>query len=104
MWLLLITTLGAVGLAFWRLNVSVRTLQVQQALTFQEVQHQSRVTRKALVSLVGDGAGEEPVLHSIVNSSEFQLIVEQDAKAQCVAKGIRWFGESEQEANEAVNS
>jgi len=89
--LTVILILLAVNLAVCLFNLSgtgyilarVFALQEQQSGTFTEIQHQARVTRKALVQLLDppEQTEEQKTLNAIVNSPAFKEAVEADARA-----------------------
>jgi hypothetical protein len=93
---LALLVLGNVLLSFSIIGSSAQST----AALFSEVQHQARVTRKALVQLLNpeEPTEEQKTLSAIVSSPEFSAAVIEDARKKCEAQGVRWFGESDQEA------
>jgi hypothetical protein len=83
--LLTLLTLGNIVLSL----AAIGAVGTSQAVLLAETQHQARITRRALVDLLGpeEPTEQQKALAAIVNSPEFRRVVEDDALAGCADCG-----------------
>jgi hypothetical protein len=72
----------------------IGAIGISQTVLLAEVQHQARITRRALVELLNpeEPTEQQKTLSAIVNGPEFQRVVEESAGAQGT-NATDWFGE-----------